>query len=551
MKHPAEVVELNEQELAAVLERARRQPLSEPDYQKLKSLIETLSYLTRMIERGRMSLRRMRQMLFGAKTEKTQKILPPGQTPTAAVSGSPVPNSTPSEQTSAEAGGQRKAKGHGRNGAAQYTGGKRIEIPHPSLKAGQGCPECLKGKLYSSMEPGRLVRLIGQAPIGATVWELEKLRCNLCGEVYTAEAPAEVGPEKYDATSAAMIAMLKYGSGMPFNRLQGLQGNLGIPLPASTQWEIVAETADKIVPVFDELVQQAAQGEVLYNDDTTVKILAMMKERVEQETAGNDQERTGMFTSGIVSVQEGRRIALFFSGHRHAGENLTEVLQHRAAGLVPPIQMCDALLRNLPKEFTVVLANCMAHARRKFVEVAPAFPGECRYVLETLKTIYNNDEVAGTQKMTAAERLLFHQTESGPVMEDLHQWLRDQIEQHLVEPNSTLGGAISYLKDHWKPLTLFLQTAGAPLDNNLCERALKKAILHRKNALFYKTRNGARVADLFMSLIYTCQLSGVNPFDYLTELQRHAEKLPDHPKSWMPWNYRETIQAAPSYESSA
>ena len=112
---------------------------------------------------------------------------------------------------------------------------------------------------------------------------------------------------------------------------------------------------------------------------------------------------------------------------------------------------------------------------------------------------------------------------------------------HKTEPNSGLGKAISYLLNHWQKLTLFLRQAGAPIDNNIVERALKKAILNRKNALFYKTLNGAGVGDLFMSLIHTCELNGANPFDYLTELQRHAAELKGNPAEWMPWNYRETL----------
>ena len=126
-------------------------------------------------------------------------------------------------------------------------------------------------------------------------------------------------------------------------------------------------------------------------------------------------------------------------------------------------------------------------------------------------------------------------------MRQLHDWLTRQLDERLAEPNSALGGAIRYMLRHWEELTLFLRQAGAPLDNNLCERALKKAILHRKNALFYKTQNGARVGDLFMSLIYTCQLNQVNPFDYLTRLQRHADQLVAGPQLWMPWNYREAL----------
>ena len=135
----------------------------------------------------------------------------------------------------------------------------------------------------------------------------------------------------------------------------------------------------------------------------------------------------------------------------------------------------------------------------------------------------------------------FHQQYSGPLMEQLHGWLKEQLTEAKTEPNSGLGKAISYLLNHWQPLTLFLREKGAPLDNNLCERALKKAILNRKNAMFYKTSNGAMVGDLFMSLIHTCELNGVNSFRYLTELQRHSADVKRTPEDWMPWNYGETL----------
>ena len=138
------------------------------------------------------------------------------------------------------------------------------------------------------------------------------------------------------------------------------------------------------------------------------------------------------------------------------------------------------------------------------------------------------------------ERLRFHQEHSEPVMKGLHEWMEAQLAEHKTEPNSGLGKAISYLLNHWTKLTLFLRQAGAPIDNNIVERALKKAILNRKNALF-KTLNGAGVGDLFMSLIHSCELNGANPFDYLTELLRHAEVLKQKPSEWMPWNYRETL----------
>jgi transposase len=162
-------------------------------------------------------------------------------------------------------------------------------------------------------------------------------------------------------------------------------------------------------------------------------------------------------------------------------------------------------------------------------------------VLETLAEIYHHDELTREQNMSAEERLSFHQVHSGPVMDKLQAWLRAQFVEKRVEPNSGLGQAISYLLNHWRELTLFLRQPAAPLDNNICERGLKKVILHRKNALFYKSQNGADVGDLFMSLIHTCELSGANAFDYLTELQRNGVELAKNPCEWMPWNYSETL----------
>ena len=247
----------------------------------------------------------------------------------------------------------------------------------------------------------------------------------------------------------------------------------------------------------------------------------------------------------------GRRIALFFTGSQHAGENLAAVLVHRAAEHPPPIQMCDALSRNTAGEFEAILANCLAHARRRYVDVATDFPEECRYVLETLRDVYRTDARVRTERLSPEERLRVHQQESGPRMEQLAAWLREQIDQRLVEPNSGLGEAISYMRKHWQELTLFLRVPGAPLDNNICERVLKKAILHRKNALFYKTENGARVGDIFMSLIHTSELCEVNAFDYLVALQRHADVVEKNPAAWMPWNYTEALAGLVAGASSS
>jgi transposase len=480
------------------------------------------------------------------------------------------------------------ARGHGRNGADDYVGAERIEVPYPSLAPGDPCPQRETGTVYDTGRPGVVVRLIGQAPVGAKVYYLQKLRCHLCGVILTAKLSEGAGEEKYDATVGRLIALLKYGTGMPFHRAEVLEASLGIPLPASTQWDIVAAQAERAEQVFRETVRQAAEGDVLHNDDTTIKILELMgkgkrRAALAEELAGatvkesagtvaehpaearvkkraeegehrgvslddgravktSKAERTGTFTSGLVSTREGRRIALFFSGPQHAGENLKDVLAQRAADRPAPIQMCDALSRNLPGKLPTILANCLAHGRRQFVEVVEQFPEECRRVLESLGAVYHNDALAREQHLSREERLLFHQLRSGPIMKELHVWLVRQLDERRVEPNSGLGKAMTYLVRHWEKLTLFLRVPGAPLDNNICERALKKAIRHRRNSLFYKTRNGAHVGDVFMSLIHTCELAKANPFDYLTQLDRHAAAADANPQRWMPWNYRETLE---------
>jgi len=537
------IVELSMDEWEAMLQHAQTEPLNEAECERLKALGESYIYLLKLLEDKRITIDRLRKLLFGSPTEKTSNVIPQAQAASPTTQPGAAP---PLEQAT-------PAPGHGRNGADDYCGAEKIQVSHGSLHSGDRCPDCKKGKVYEQASPGVLVRIVGRSPVQAKVYELQKLRCNLCGKVFTAAAPEGVGEEKYDASAASMIALLKYGTGLPFNRLDGLQGMLGVPLPASTQWDIVHAAASAIEPVYEELIRQAAQGQVLYNDDTTIKILEFMGKRSRQQALADQatedtgkkdaSQRSGMFTSGIVSTSDGRRIALFFSGRQHAGENLAEVLAHRAATLAPPIQMCDALSRNLPSGLKTILANCLAHGRRQFVDVAERFPEECLYVLEMFGEVYKNDATACQQKLSPEARLAFHQAQSGPIMDGLQAWCKRQFDQRLVEPNSALGESISYLLKHWEKLTLFLHYPGAPLDNNICERALKKAILHRKNALFYKTCNGAHVGDIFMSLIYTCQFCGADPLDYLTELQRHPEDLAARPESWMPWNYRGELNA--------
>jgi hypothetical protein len=535
--------------LDAIVEQTRTAALPADDHATLKAAVDTLARLTAELETTTTTLERVRRLIFGPRTETTDTVLGKDKEkdkekeeekdtdPT-----DPPPPDSATTADGAPAGdlqGKPRRRGHGRNGAAKYPRAPRIAVTHATLKHGDPCPESgCDGRVYvQRQEPALLVRVTGVAPLQAQVYALERLRCGLCGTVFTAAPPAGVSEHKYDETAAAMIAQLKYGCGLPFHRIQRLEQALAIPLPATTQWDVVAAAAPSLVPAVEELARQAADGTVLYNDDTTMRILNLTAEaRAEALPPGAKAERTGVFTSGVVAKTVHGPIVLFKTGPCHAGEHLAEILAQRQDPTVP-IQMSDALARNTPGDHPTQAASCMPHGRRKFVEVHDAFPEEVAFVLETLRPVFHTDQQAQQQGLSPEARLRLHQEQSGPRMQALADWMTQQFAEHAVEPNSGLGQAIRYLQNHWDKLTLFLRVPGAPLSNNLCERALKKSILHRKNSLFYKTLNGAKVGDLFMSLIHTAELHQVEPFDYLVALLRHAAAVALDPPAWMPWNY--------------
>jgi len=195
-------VDVDLDELDQIIDHGQQAPLSEAEGEKLKTALHAMA-------------ERLQQK---RSTEKTSAVLPPDPEP------GEVPKNDPTVPT-----------GHGRNPAAAFRGASQVAVAHPTLHSGDTCPECQRGKVYRQKEPARLVRIVGHAPLEATVFERERLRCNACGEVFTAEEPDTAGAAKYDETAVAMVAVMKYGTGMPFKRLERLQSQLGMPLPVATR----------------------------------------------------------------------------------------------------------------------------------------------------------------------------------------------------------------------------------------------------------------------------------------------------------------------------
>jgi hypothetical protein len=440
--------------------------------------------------------------------------------------------------------------GTGCLGAEAYEGADRVECRHEELSPGQRCPVCGQGTLYE-LPAGVEIRLDGHALLSAIRYELHKLRCSACGQIFTAGLPDKVGEEKYSARARAVLALSRYYLGVPGYRVQGYQAMLGVPVPDATQWDQIEKVGDCAYVVFAQMEKVAAQGELIFQDDTAVRIVSLMQENLKLVSAAQAQglstpkERTGLHTTALA-VKVGEHTAiLYYSSRRHAGENLQGLLDKREAGLAKPLAMSDALASNeIANEAALIRCHCLAHGRRKFSDLEEVFPQECQVVLEVIRQVFDHDEQAHKEQLSSEARLAYHQAHSQPLMATLNKWLDKQIDDHLVEPNSSLGKAIVYMQNHWETLTRFLSVPGAPLDNNLAERALKLFIRQRKNSLFYKSPHSAYIASVLTSLIATCLYAGVNAVDYLVALQEHRGEVFADPAAWLPWTYA-TSRASP------
>jgi transposase len=571
MKGP-EPIEIEASEVERLIEQAREGKLDAAAQKRIVPLLHTLLWLERTLLETRISLAKLKKILFGKRTEKPArkpprppegsagsggdgggKSDPPGDAEPPAAGAADARDAGESdtetgtqtasgEQTGIGNEGQKSTPrpGHGRLGAADYPGAERVFCPHDQYQAGDRCPECERGHLYRSRPLVRL-RFTGQPLANVTHYELEQLRCGACGALFVAHMPPEAGQETYDVSLKVNLAVAHYHLGLPFKRIESFQRLVGMPLPDATQCELVERVADDTYPVYEYFKRLGAQQPLVYQDDTGARILSLIAEN----RADPPPERKGMYTT-VLRFEGEHSICLYFTGRQHAGENLDDLLALRDPDL-PPIQwMSDGLAANTPKghKDQAVDLSCLVHGRRQFVDIEEFFPSQCARVIDAIAKIYKHEAHCKEQKLTPEQRLAYHQEHSGPVMEELKAWMEQQIQERLVEPNSRLGGAFEYLLKRWEALTRFLHVPGAPLDNNTAERALKIILRYRKNSLFYKNEHGAYVGDVLTSLIETCRLAGVNPIDYLRALMENRSAVFADPGAWLPWNYRESLPTA-------
>lgn len=511
-------------------------------------LIDNISgnrWLVNALEKGQLSIKKLRA-LFNITTESFENRRKHARG-AAALSTTEETESlsslNPQQPESVELGTNdsetKKRKGHGRIKANAYTGAVVVGVDHPNLKRGDPCPEeYCDGRLYELSEPGVMIQVTGAPTAQATHFQLQKLRCNICEVIFTAPLPEGVEDVKYTTSLIAMLMINKYFMSVPLYRQETLQDYLGVPLPASTQWELMSSQEDVLKALYHAFEYDAAQGKGISIDDTKARILEQM---AKNKKAQKKSDKASCYTTGIISAHDDHMTYVFVTDNQTAGKSAAPFLRLRNSELPTPYVMCDAFTANIPEDISrdlYILCYCLVHARRQFYELPDGYDDLSEEVMGMIGKIYDHENQA--KGMTPEDRLTYHQQHSAPIMEELRTYLLAQEKE--FEPNGVAGSAIQYILNRWTELTQFLRHAHVPLDNNLTERALKLIIQVRKSCMFYKTLKSAKIASYIQTALYSAAQNEVNPYEYMQAVLDNKQEVIKNPAAWLPWNYEATLR---------
>lgn len=518
------LTEVSNEELEAFLARLKPQVLDN-EYKIAESLVHTLLELSDAHTHSKAKVRALLKQIFGEFT--SEKMFSEAPVPATDSKTAKPPSKKPRE------GGLRSAD--------SFTGAKREEIVF-GPKRPELCPKCQQ-KIHKT-EPRHLIRFAAAPPVSATVYEVERLRCRHCEAIVEADIPNEVGTEKYDSSVYPWLGYSRYRLGIPMYRLAQCQEQAGVPLPVQTQYMLLATGVELLRSVFDLMELLASQSFVFISDDTPNKILKL---KLRQDESG--KVRKGVYTSAIqATLEDQTEIALYYTANRHQGENMGALLRRRDARANKiPLHMTDGSSHARPKgmgerseddeagHLQVKVARCLVHARRRIFKIREDYREPCDYLLKLFSQIFKVEEELVRNKASPKERLEKHTRESAPAMEAILKYCQDSLQQKIVEPNSTLGSAMRYITEDYDALSLFLHDPDSPLHTNSVERMIKDVARHRKNSLFFRTLNGAQTGDIWLSVIKTCEVNGVRPWEYLKDLFQKNTPETISPQHWLPW----------------
>jgi transposase len=526
-----EITDIDFHELAKLIERVEQAiehdlALSVSDMKLLLCAITTLCTLQTKMEQDDITLHKLRKLLGMIKQSEQRQS---------------SDNKRKKTSTNKKNLAKKKAK--------KLAKTKTDHHVFPTDQRGSVCQECQRGKLYPYTAK-RLLRITGHAPFEATQHIVEQWRCNACQALYTASLPDSVledgdADQQYGYSARALMAINKFYTGTPYYHQENLTDLFGFYISASTIFDQCETVANDSMPVFYELKRQAARAELFLLDDTYNRILEQQPELRDRPNGKGQQLRSGVYSSGLIALlPDGREIVLFETSLGHAGEHLDSILQHRPSNLLAPKIMSDALSSNKVTKTVVIVCYCNAHARRQFYDLEKLYPEELGWVLDTYGKIWGNEAIIQDQKMSDEKRLAYHQEHSLPAMTSIHAWVIKKLASEDFEEYSALGKAIKYFHKYYDGLIMFCVMLGAPIDNNRMEEKLKIVIRGRKTSHFYKTANGAGVANVIISLIATAAQADVNSYEYLIALQKNRKRVKENPKNWLPWNYEITLAEA-------
>ena len=531
-----EIVKITPDQAEQLLADILGSNLSEENSALVTLMIKGNRWLVEALERGQMTTNKLRKLLGIVTSEKAS------ERKKKANSNSGEDDLIDSNEVDTTDGKSelkpKKKKGHGRNSANAYEGADIVDLKHETLNPGDPCPDdYCDGLLYEQSEPGVILRITGSPMAQATRFNLQKLRCAICETIYTAKLPEKFGDKKYDNSFITMLMLNKYFMSVPFYRQENLQKYLGVPLPSSTQYELIDSNRDVFEKLYDAFCFDAAQGLGFSIDDTPAKIL----EQISKSKKGD--EKRSCYTTGIVSVHEDGHITyVYVTDKNPAGKSVVPFFELREEGLELPYIMSDALSANIPKNICkdlYILCFCLIHARRQFYELPNGYDDLADTVIELIGKIYDNEKNA--KLLDPEERLKYRQENSQPIMNQLKDFLDSQ--EFEFEPNGVAGKAVNYILKRWTELTQFLRYKNVPLDTNIVERALKLIIQQRKSSMFYKTLKGAQLASFIQTMIYSAAQNDINPYEYVLNILNYKKEVMLAPKQWLPWNYHKAIEA--------
>ena len=559
-------IKLTAQDISDLTQRIKDNALSDEDINTLLELIAFNAWLQDRLSHANLSIKNLRK-IFGFTSESIntgKKNNKENKDPNTENNNNDTANDNKADSNNSASSDNKsdeehktttnvkwdKNQNHGRTAASAYTGCPTIEVDFTDDALTSGfCSCCAQSGDRAKLEyadPSVLVFLEGTPLVSGNRVSLKRAKCSVCESYFTADTPDEFkGRSKNSHTVSSAIAIQHYISGQPFKRIEGLQKAQGVPLADATQYDLMKVLYNTAVKsVVGALETCASNGSTHYFDDTNGRVIDQI---VMNKRSTSSKDKKAIHATALLSEYDGHRIYLFQTDTKTAGQTFASIIENRQSS-DDFITMSDASANNFPQLEESLLAKwlialCLAHSRRKFHELIDDKGGDedCRLVLAIIGNVYANERHCKDANLNDEDRLVYHQQHSAPEMVALRTWLNNLLLHKQVEPNSPMGEAIAYLLKRWKFFTQFQRLLGAPLDNNICEIAIKVLIRYRNNSRFYKTLYGASIGDAMMSVLHTAIAAGINPFDYLNTLQLYSDDVQTNPDQWLPWNYQDTL----------